>query len=67
MGYKLNKFIDWLCGKNNNFPYFKDYEPVQYPIGLRKDEEIHSDEVDDHYANISFDNEDYYDQESREQ
>ena len=29
---KLDKFINWACGKTDEFPFFKDFEEVKMPI-----------------------------------
>lgn len=28
---KQNKFVDWLCGKSNDFPFFQDLKEVKAP------------------------------------
>ena len=28
---KLDKFINWACGKTDEFPFFKDFEEVEMP------------------------------------
>ncbi len=34
-----NQFINWIIGKSNYFPFFKDMPRVKYPLGFQKAEE----------------------------
>ncbi len=33
---KQQQFIDWLCGKNVKFPFFRKMPKVSYPINYKK-------------------------------
>jgi len=44
---KQQQFIDWLCGKKVQFPFFKNPHYVKQPIGFKNSKEAEEIETDE--------------------